>query len=52
MGIGITIAILIAKSDVRFLRDSRYVTLFYVLSISLLVLVLIVGKTVKSAELV
>lgn len=50
VGIGITIAILIAKSDVRFLRDSRYVTLFYMLSISLLVLVLIVGKTVKGAQ--
>lgn len=39
----------IAQSDVRFLRDSRYITMFYGIALSLLVLVLIIGKTVKGA---
>lgn len=40
----------IAFSDIRFLRDSRYVTLGYVIALSLLLLVLFVGKTVKGSQ--
>jgi len=44
------VVILIARSDMRFLRDSRYITLFYIGSLVLLLLVLVVGTTVKGAK--
>ncbi len=47
VSLGIMFAI--ARSDVRFLRDSRYITLFYGIALSLLVLVLLIGKTVKGS---
>ncbi|HEY0979843.1 MAG TPA: rod shape-determining protein RodA [Candidatus Paceibacterota bacterium] len=47
--VGIGIMFVIAKIDVRFLRDSRYITLFYGIALSLLVLVLLIGKTVKGS---
>lgn len=50
VGVGLAIAFLIGKSDMRFFRDSRYVAILYSLSIALLVLVLLVGKTVKGAK--
>ncbi len=50
VGVGLLLALIIAKSDMRFFRDSRYVTIFYSLSIALLVLVLIIGKTVKGSQ--
>ncbi len=50
VGVGLAVALVIAKSDVRFFRDSRYVVLLYLISLGLLVLVLIFGKTVKGAQ--
>jgi rod shape determining protein RodA len=50
VGVGLVIAILIAKSDMRFFRDSRYVVIFYLFSIALLIAVLFVGKTVKGSQ--
>ena len=50
VGVGLAIAFIIGKSDMRFFRDSRYVAILYSLSIALLVLVLLVGKTVKGAK--
>lgn len=50
VGLGLTLIVVVSLIDVRFLRDSRYVALFYGLAISLLVLVLLVGKTVKGAQ--
>lgn len=47
--VGMGIMFVIAKIDVRFLRDSRYITLFYGITLSLLVLVLLIGKTVKGS---
>ncbi len=48
--IGVVLMFFIANIDVRFLRDSRYITIFYAGALSLLVLVLLVGKTVKGAK--
>lgn len=48
--VGIGLMFFIANIDVRFLRDSRYITIFYAGALSLLVLVLLVGKTVKGAK--
>lgn len=48
--IGVLVMFTIAQIDVRFLRDSRYITLFYAIALSLLVAVLILGKTVKGAK--
>ncbi|MCC7436801.1 rod shape-determining protein RodA [Candidatus Nomurabacteria bacterium] len=48
--VGFLIALSIASIDVRFLRDSRYVVISYVLSLILLIAVLIFGKTVKGAK--
>jgi rod shape determining protein RodA len=48
--VGILIAIVISKIDIRFLRDSRYVVISYIISLGLLVLVLVLGKTVKGAK--
>lgn len=48
--VGFVVALSIASMDVRFLRDSRYVVISYVVSLALLVLVLIFGKTVKGAK--
>lgn len=50
LGVGGLLMVIIARSDVRFLRDSRYITLFYTIAITLLVLVLLVGKTVKGSK--
>jgi rod shape determining protein RodA len=50
IGIGMLVMMIIAKTDLRFLRDSRYVALLYGLSVFLLVLVLLIGKTVKGAK--
>jgi rod shape determining protein RodA len=50
VGIGIMVMMIIARTDLRFLRDSRYVVLLYGLSVFLLVLVLLLGKTVKGAK--
>ena len=48
--VGLVVAIGISRIDVRFLRDSRYVVLAFGLSLALLILVLIFGKTVKGAK--
>lgn len=48
--IGGGVIAIISMIDVRFLRDSRYITIFYAIAISLLVLVLLVGKTVKGSK--
>lgn len=50
VGIGLLIAFVIGKSDMRFFRDSRYVVLLYGISVALLVFVLLIGKTVKGAQ--
>ena len=50
VGVGLGLMFVIAKADVRFFRDSRYIALFYSISIGLLVLVLLFGKTVKGAQ--
>ncbi len=50
IGVGILVVIVIARSDMRFLRDSRYIMLFYVASLFLLVMVLVVGTTIKGAK--
>jgi rod shape determining protein RodA len=48
--VGIVVAVTIASIDMRFLRDSRYVIMAFGISIVLLVLVLLFGKTVKGAK--
>lgn len=48
--IGCGVMFAIASIDMRFFRDSRYITIFYGISISFLVLVLLVGKTVKGSK--
>jgi len=48
--IGCAVMLVISKIDMRFLRDSRYIIIGYGLSLLLLVLVLIAGKTVKGAK--
>lgn len=48
--VGIVVAVTIASIDMRFLRDSRYVIMAFGISIALLVLVLVFGKTVKGAK--
>jgi len=50
VSIGFLLAFIIARSDVRFFRDSRYVLILYGISIVLLICVLIFGKTVKGAQ--
>jgi rod shape determining protein RodA len=50
IGLGSVIMFVIAKSDIRFLRNSKYVAIFYSASIFLLVLVLIFGKTIKGSR--
>lgn len=50
IGIGLGLVWAISRSDVRFFRDSRYVVILYGISLALLVLVLLVGKTVKGAQ--
>ncbi len=50
VGVGAAVTFLIARADMRFLRDSRYIILFYIGSLLLLVAVLLVGKTVKGAK--
>lgn len=50
IGIGLLLMFVIARIDMRFLRDSRYVMIAYAVSIFLLVLVLLVGKTVKGSK--
>lgn len=48
--LGLMLIVGVSHIDVRFLRDSRYVVIFYGIAISLLVFVLLVGKTVKGAK--
>ncbi len=48
--LGFFFMFVIANFDIRFFRESRYIVLFYSFSISLLVLVLIFGKTIKGAK--
>ncbi len=50
VGVGLLLAFIIARSDMRFFRDSRYVVLIYGISLGFLVLVLLVGKTVKGSQ--
>ncbi len=50
VAVGLVVMFTIASVDMRFFRDSRYITLFYGISISFLVLVLLVGKTVKGSQ--
>jgi rod shape determining protein RodA len=50
ISIGTLVAFIIAKGDVRFLRDSRYVSVLYSISLLFLILVLLFGKTVKGAQ--
>lgn len=48
--VGGTVAFVIARMDIRFLRDSRYIIIFYTLSMLLLVGVLLFGTTIKGAK--
>ncbi len=48
--VGLGLLFIVAITDMRFLRDSRYVVIAYICSLALLVLVLLVGKTVKGAK--
>ncbi len=48
--LGIVLMIGISHIDVRFLRDSRYVTIAYGIGIALLVAVLVFGKTIKGSQ--
>lgn len=50
IGIGVVLCIGISITDVRFLRESRYVTVLYIFSLLLLLLVLMVGRTIKGAQ--
>lgn len=50
ISIGVIVMLLIARSDMRFLRESRYIIIFYIASLALLLLVLVAGKTVKGAK--
>lgn len=50
IGIGLALMFTLAKIDMRFLRDSRYILLAYGVSILLLLLVLVAGKTVKGSK--
>lgn len=50
LGIGVVLMLVIARIDLRFFRDSRYIILAYLCSLALLVLVLLVGKTVKGSK--
>ncbi|MEK7228297.1 MAG: rod shape-determining protein RodA [Patescibacteria group bacterium] len=50
LSVGLILLVGVAFTDVRFLRDSRYVVIAYLCSLALLVLVLLVGKTVKGAQ--
>jgi rod shape determining protein RodA len=48
--VGFVLLFAVAMTDMRFLRDSRYVVIAYMCSLALLVLVLFFGKTVKGAQ--
>lgn len=48
--VGFVLLFVVAFTDMRFLRDSRYVVIAYMCSLALLVLVLFFGKTVKGAQ--
>ena len=50
VGIGVLIVAILSQIDMRFFRDSRYVVLAYMASLGLLVLVLVIGKTVKGSK--
>lgn len=50
VGVGLAIVFFLARMDMRFFRDSRYVVILYSISISLLVFVLLFGKTVKGSQ--
>lgn len=48
--VSLIVCLLIAGIDVRFLRQSRVLVFLYIFSVSLLVLVLFLGKTVKGSQ--
>jgi rod shape determining protein RodA len=48
--IGFTIAYILARTDMRFFRDSRYIVMLYGVSLAILVAVLIFGKTIKGSQ--
>ncbi len=50
IAVGAIVVISIARADMRFLRDSRYIILFYIASLVLLLAVLVLGKTIKGAK--
>lgn len=50
IGIGIVFLVAGAFIDVRFLRESKYITVFYSISLALLLFVLFLGRTVKGAQ--
>ncbi len=50
VAVGALVAFAISRADMRFLRDSRYIILFYIGSVLLLVAVLFLGKTIKGAK--
>jgi rod shape determining protein RodA len=50
ISIGLVLMFLIAFLDVRFLRDSRYIVLGYVVALLFLVLVLFLGSKVKGSQ--
>ena len=50
VSIGAILMFSIASLDMRFLRDSRYIIMGFMVSLGLLLLVLVFGKTVKGAK--
>lgn len=48
--IGIAVMFVVARIDVRFLRESRYVVLGYAVSLVLLALVLVFGSKIKGSQ--
>lgn len=50
VAIGLILMFVITMIDLRFLRDSRYIIMAYAISMALLILVLLVGKTVKGSR--
>jgi rod shape determining protein RodA len=49
IAIGVSLMLIIARLDMRFLRDSRYIIMVYGVAVLSLVLVLAFGKTVKGS---
>ncbi len=50
IGLALFVGFLISRIDMRFLRESRFLVIFYGLSIFLLASVLVFGKTIKGAQ--